>query len=322
MAANISNPAINDPTNNGPAPDSFTHYETLNAQSSGAAATNTPGYSGASIGTRVTYTGYSWSYAGENIYWRSNTPAIDASLIAINHAGWWNSKGHRDNFMRASYTAFGHDALNTVDHFAAQTLARPLSAVRTYLFGLLYDDLDQSGEWEPRHGNDPKREGVGGVPYRVYSSATGSQVGSDSTTFDNGAFSFLADNGTYDLQFLLGEDDYWIRDVSLSGSNLDLGDLDINATVTQLAGDFNGDGMVNLADYTLWRDNLGADTEAALNGNGNGSGGVDNGDYAIWRDHFVMADLGSTQAASQIPEPGTAVLLLTLVMTCWAIPHR
>src|SRR5690606_5230945 len=32
---------------------------------------------------------------------------------------------------------------------------------------------------------------------------------------------------------------------------------DVNVVSPGLAGDFNDDGTVNLADYTLWRDNLG-----------------------------------------------------------------
>ena len=37
-------------------------------------------------------------------------------------------------------------------------------------------------------------------------------------------------------------------------------------------GDFNGDGQVNLADYAVWRDNLGAADESGINNNGDGGG--------------------------------------------------
>ena len=70
-----------------------------------------------------------------------------------------------------------------------------------------------------------------------------------------------------------------------------------------LSGDFNGDGVVDAADYTVWRDNLGGD-EATLGGVGDGSGTVDQGDYDLW-----AANFGSAAAtASSVPEPATALL--------------
>ncbi|QDU88760.1 hypothetical protein Pla175_21420 [Pirellulimonas nuda] len=72
-------------------------------------------------------------------------------------------------------------------------------------------------------------------------------------------------------------------------------------------GDYNDDGAVNAADYTVWRDNLGAANEDALNGNGSGSGGVDAADYTLWKNEFGNGASGALQAAS-VPEPGAALL--------------
>lgn len=58
-------------------------------------------------------------------------------------------------------------------------------------------------------------------------------------------------------------------------------------------GNFNGDSIVDAADYTVWRDNLGAPDESALNGNGDGVNGVDQQDYQLWKDHF--GDTGEAQ---------------------------
>lgn len=76
-----------------------------------------------------------------------------------------------------------------------------------------------------------------------------------------------------------------------------------------LEGDFNGDGIVNIADYTVWRDNLGATDESAINGNGDGANGVDAQDYVVWKTNFGMGsqDPLSTQ---QVPEPSSLWLLL------------
>lgn len=72
-------------------------------------------------------------------------------------------------------------------------------------------------------------------------------------------------------------------------------------------GDFNGDGLVNAADYTVWRDNSGAADEDALNGGGDGMNGVDIGDYNLWTSNYGSG--AATSAA--IPEPAGVLLLLT-----------
>ncbi|QDU56954.1 PEP-CTERM sorting domain-containing protein [Aeoliella mucimassa] len=79
-----------------------------------------------------------------------------------------------------------------------------------------------------------------------------------------------------------------------------------------VAGDYNGDGTVNLADYTVWRDNLGASDESAFAaGTGNG-GGVDASDYSAWKSNFgATIGSGSLAADTQaVPEPSPQLLML------------
>jgi hypothetical protein len=81
-----------------------------------------------------------------------------------------------------------------------------------------------------------------------------------------------------------------------------------------LNGDFNNDGIVNLADYTVWRDNLGAATEEAINNAGNGLNGVDAADYQVWKSAFGSGGSGAVgQASATIPEPTSCVTLLALL---------
>jgi hypothetical protein len=88
------------------------------------------------------------------------------------------------------------------------------------------------------------------------------------------------------------------------------------ATVVQpplppvLPGDFNADGVVDAADYTVWRDNLGAADESALNGAGDGINGVDANDYALWRSQFGTTATLALGAATAVPEPTGVVLAL------------
>lgn len=66
-----------------------------------------------------------------------------------------------------------------------------------------------------------------------------------------------------------------------------------------MPGDFNFDGIVNLADYTVWRDGLGGD--------------YDLNDYQTWRENFGSTGASaSPQAAipASVPEPTSLVTLL------------
>jgi uncharacterized membrane protein len=70
-------------------------------------------------------------------------------------------------------------------------------------------------------------------------------------------------------------------------------------------GDFNADGVVNIADYTVWRDYVGQYTGGLADSNGDGW--VNQADLVTWRTNFGRA-LGSLFPFS-IPEPTTATLL-------------
>ena len=73
-----------------------------------------------------------------------------------------------------------------------------------------------------------------------------------------------------------------------------------------MPGDFNGNGVVDAADYTIYRDNLGGDS-AALGGNGSGAATVVVADYDLWKQNFGSSGTGSTAA---VPEPSTLLLVL------------
>ncbi|WP_442481334.1 hypothetical protein [Aeoliella sp. SH292] len=79
-------------------------------------------------------------------------------------------------------------------------------------------------------------------------------------------------------------------------------------------GDFNRDGIVNLADYTVWRDGLGSQFDAA--------------DYEVWKANYGMSTglstgiaAGSTSAAS-VPEPASAAIALLAIMTAGAVARK
>jgi hypothetical protein len=82
-----------------------------------------------------------------------------------------------------------------------------------------------------------------------------------------------------------------------------------------LAGDYNNNGVVDAADYTVWRDHLGDLDETAINDNGDG-GGITMSDYTYWKDNFGNTLQGSGQGNAQlasVPEPAAAALLFLML---------
>ena len=70
--------------------------------------------------------------------------------------------------------------------------------------------------------------------------------------------------------------------------------------LTALPGDFNHDGVVDAADYTVWRDTLGSTTDLRANGDNTGTsaGKIDQADYDIWKANFGMHGGSSSAQAT------------------------
>ena len=93
-----------------------------------------------------------------------------------------------------------------------------------------------------------------------------------------------------------------------------------------LAGDYNFNGRVDAADYSLWRNSLGQ-TGVGLAADGDGDRQVDADDYEVWKSHFgdaVGSGAGSQAGLPSIaaPEPASAVLLLAYLLGMTTISGR
>jgi hypothetical protein len=77
-----------------------------------------------------------------------------------------------------------------------------------------------------------------------------------------------------------------------------------------LLGDYNGDGIVDAADYTVWRDSLGNSVTSGTGADGSSNGVVDQDDYDVWVAHFGDHSPGSAAGSTAaVPEPSAAFLL-------------
>jgi hypothetical protein len=84
-------------------------------------------------------------------------------------------------------------------------------------------------------------------------------------------------------------------------------------TADQLgAGDYNHNGIVDAADYNIWRDSLGK-TGSSLAADGDGDGRIGTGDYTIWKMHLGERPGSSAGAAASNAVPEPASLLLSLL---------
>jgi glucose/arabinose dehydrogenase len=88
-------------------------------------------------------------------------------------------------------------------------------------------------------------------------------------------------------------------------------------------GDYNEDGVVDAADFTLWRDTLGQTVGFGSEADGDGSGVIDMADYDVWKMHFgetTLAGAGSSSGAgSGVPEPTTLLLaMIGFLAAGWA----
>ena len=93
----------------------------------------------------------------------------------------------------------------------------------------------------------------------------------------------------------------------------------------EIAGDFNNDGVVNAADYTVYRDSVGMSLD--FNGAGEETGTsfqiVDADDYQLWVDNFGFDDgLMLGPSAFAVPEPGTLGFLAAGSLGILALRRR
>lgn len=128
--------------------------------------------------------------------------------------------------------------------------------------------------------------------------------------------SFIATTvGTFEQMYTLT-----LSDEDLTGAQTFVRTLTLKGKL-RLAGDFNGDGIVNSGDYLAWRRTFGQSVTNAYDGaDGNGNGTIDDADFAVWRQHFgeTASSFGPGLDFAAVPEPTTLWLAMAsaLLISC------
>jgi hypothetical protein len=108
---------------------------------------------------------------------------------------------------------------------------------------------------------------------------------------------------SYDVGPTLG------NEAAVSAGDVTLMDvIGYDVAVPPVTGDYNGNGIVDAADYTVWRDSLGQ-TGAGMPADGSGNNVVDQADYDLWKQHFGEIAGFLSGSAANVPEPPSYWLL-------------
>jgi hypothetical protein len=95
---------------------------------------------------------------------------------------------------------------------------------------------------------------------------------------------------------------------------------DISAAIVRapsLLGDYNANGIVDAADYVVWRNSLGA-TGSGLAADGNSDQMVTQLDYDLWKANFGTTAGGAEASLQPSPAPEPSAILLSFMGTCTA----
>jgi formylglycine-generating enzyme len=103
---------------------------------------------------------------------------------------------------------------------------------------------------------------------------------------------------------------YWkglLDELKIFGSALTLAEIQALAVNPNedLPGDYNDNGVVDTADYVVWRKHLNTSTTLP----NDATAGVSPVDYNVWRAHFGESNGSGAALAAAVPEPASATLL-------------
>jgi hypothetical protein len=198
-----------------------------------------------------------------------------------------------------------------------------------HMAGAKYSDFGGSQNAGERVAN-VQFESIGSVGFWLKTADPGLQVSlaiDDPNTGDRGVRKpVIADGQWHEYKWFLDDAAHWDAwaggNGQIDGVNVSLDSIQLfgssDATVfldtvfweptdvfePRSIGDFNSDGVVDVADYTVYRDNLWT-TGPTNPADANGDGVVTTTDYAVWKAYYGTTTAGT---ALTIPEPSALVI--------------
>jgi hypothetical protein len=130
--------------------------------------------------------------------------------------------------------------------------------------------------------------------------------GKPATAAGRRVFFFLSDTGSFDLT----ADGFKLFDAAIQW-----------AAEEPASADFDADGDVDGADFTIWQRGLGTTgTAQPINGDANGDSNVNAADLAVWQAQFSGAP--ASAAVSAVPEPASAALIVSGMAGAWVLGRK
>ena len=195
--------------------------------------------------------------------------------------------------------------------------------------GQAFDPIDTPGSWHDdqelkhTHTQAPTADGGsgligGGIDDRFdFQLVTGELLDGEGLDYISGSYQVLGNNGSHiccnsDLSTGNGASAEILAALESASDHLPVfADYQLPELMELLAGDFNADKSVDVADYQVWRDGLG--TQYTLT------------DYDDWKLNFgqpaAASQMSDSVASSNVPEPSSLLLILSLA-GCLAASRR
>jgi hypothetical protein len=162
----------------------------------------------------------------------------------------------------------------------------------------------------------------GNIAYRASSgdiSGAESIVGEGGTLSGNGTLGTVVQGGrVYETLTVPVNASFQFGNTSATINLTLTGQIHATYLIPASNGDYNQNGIVDAADYIVWRETSGQ-SGVGLAADGNGDNQVNTADFSYWRSKFGQTVLGSGSTAefsggSPVPEPSTALLFGTAMI--------
>ncbi len=257
------------------------------------------------------------------------SPEIIAPVFSVSGTDDWTTINDADT--RATYAHTGRQSLSLAPGLDSGQ-ARPGIARQSYAVGadVSINESYSLGAWVFHPSDDPLT-GTREATLRIqWFNSSGTLLGDERTV------ALDASSPTDEWTFVSLEDvlipnnanitevraTLWVNNVGPTSVNSGAAYFDdvifIEGSSLPILGDFNKDGTVDTADYTLWRDSLGqTGPNHAADANGNGT--VDEADYQIWTSNYGSS--ATPSLAISVPEPMALAHLLFVILAFVAKRH-